>query len=290
VNPFNDYEYLGGALLRYDHFLAAALGILLYHREKPIASGASFAVATLFRIFPIFFVAGLLARDLVSADRRSLLRANRAFYVSYVTASVLILAATAPIRTPDAQTAWLAFFERITAHATVQAHNVIGLKYPFMYSHEHNLEKTIGSQEPRETRSWSVEWSEQRDRIFRQRRPLYLASVAALLGLAVLFARRAQGGEALFLGVVGAFVPLLLAHYYYCTLALIPLIFRDDRRVWSALAAFAILFTATGSIHAIARIPDLAYLAYSLEVLALLLVVLVLRIRRPPVRASARAS
>jgi hypothetical protein len=287
VNPFNDYDYLGGSFLRYNHFLAAALGIALYHRRKLIASGASFAAATLFRVFPFFFVAGLLAGDLLSPDRKSLLRANRSFYLSYAATAALMLAATSAIRGPDAELGWSAFFERITAHASVQAHNVIGLKYPFMYSHEHNLEKVIGSRQEREAGTWSLAWSAQRDKAFREREALYLGAVAALLALAIPYLRRAGREELLFLGIFGAFLPLLLAHYYYCVLALIPLIFPHDRRIWSLLGLFMILITATSPLRPVAKAPDLAYLLYSLEVLALLLSILVLKIWSPRPRTAA---
>jgi hypothetical protein len=286
VNPFNDYDYLGGSFLRYNHFLAAALGIALYHSGKPIASGASFALATLFRIFPFFFVAGLVAGDLLRPNRKSLLRANRSFYLSYAATAALILAATSALRTPDAQVGWLAFFERITQHASVQAHNVIGLKCPFMYSHEHNLEEVIASQQEGETGDWELEWSAQRDELYREREPLYLGAVAVLLGLAIPYLRRSRREEALFLGIFGAFLPLLLAHYYYCMLALIPLIFPDDRRIWSLLGLFMIPITATSSLGPLAKIPDLAYLVYSLEVLALLLGVVLLKVWSPRPRAA----
>lgn len=286
VNPFNDYDYLGGSFLRYNHFLATTLGIALYCGRKPIASGVSFALATLFRIFPFFFVAGLLAGDLVRPDRKSLLRANRSFYLSYAASAALIFAGTSALRTPDGEVGWLAFFERITQHASVQAHNVIGLKYPFMYSHEHNLGHVIASQEEAESGDWELEWSAWRDELYRQREPLYLGTAVLLLGLAVLYLRRARREEALFLGIFGAFLPLLLAHYYYCMLALIPLVFPTDRRIWSLLALFLIPITATSSLRALAKIPDLAFLVYSLEVLALLLSVVLLKIWSPRPRAA----
>jgi predicted ABC-type exoprotein transport system permease subunit len=88
------------------------------------------------------------------------------------------------------------------------------------------------------------------------------------------------------LGIFGAFLPLLLAHYYYCMLALIPLIFPNDRRIWSLLGLFMILITLTSSLRPVAKVPDLAYLLYSLEVLALLLSVLVLKIWSPRPRSA----
>jgi hypothetical protein len=181
---------------------------------------------------------------------------------------------------------WVAFFERITQHASVQAHNVIGLKYPFVYSHEHNLEEVIASQREAETGDWELEWSARRDELYREREPLHLGAVVLLLGLAVPYLRRTRREEALFLGIFGAFLPLLLAHYYYCMLALIPLIFSNDRRIWSLLGLFMIPITATSSLRPLAKIPDLAFLVYSLEVLALLLSVVLLKIWSPRPRAA----
>jgi len=91
VNPLNDYGYIGGAYLRTLHLVALAAALAAFARRRYVLSGIGLAVATLLRLFPIVFLAGLLAQAILCRDRARRLREQAPLYLAAaLTAQVLI--------------------------------------------------------------------------------------------------------------------------------------------------------------------------------------------------------
>lgn len=285
VNPLNDYSLVGGAYLRYNYFVTLALAILFFQERKLAWSGFFFAVSSLFRIFPAFFFSGLFAYHLISRDRRSLLVRNRRLYLSFLITCILTVGATAFVKTPSGECAWIAFYKRMGANTPFHAINLIGLKYPFSYSYERsvytNQPDLLGS-------SWghvpqNDYWIEEVPRTFEQRKTGYYLSAISMLVLAVLFLRRIAEEETFFLGIPLSFILLVMGQYYYCMLSLIPVIFRADRRASVALGAFMLLCALAAAMEPLLELPDLQYVVINLLVLLFVTTVLALKIAWPHV-------
>jgi hypothetical protein len=281
VNPLNDRNFIGGSYLRYNYLLALCLAVIFFGRGRPVLSGICFSVSTVFRIFPILFLLGLVAHDVLGRERRARLRAHRSLYLSFALASVLLVGTTALVEAPGGVPGWLAFYERIAEHAGNQAPNRIGWKSAFLYSHRHNVKRVA------QIAPWrgDLDWIEATGRTFHERRVWYAASSALLLTLGALYLRRVDARQAVFVGLFAVFVLLFLANYYYAMLAVVPLIFANDRRVWVLLALLMIAVTLVRPVNLLREITDLQFLIVSVEILVFLLLAMALTGTRPRERA-----
>jgi hypothetical protein len=214
-------------------------------------------------------------------ERRARLTAHRSLYLSFALASVLLVGTTALIEAPGGEPSWLAFYERLTEHAGNQAPNRVGWKFAFLYSHRHNAKRITQLMPWRADR----DWIEATGRTFDERRVWYAASSALLLALGALYLRRVEACQAVFVGLFAVFVLLFLANYYYAMLAVVPLIFANDRRVWVLLALLMIAVTLGTSVNLLREIIDLRFLIVSVEILAFLLLAMALTGTRPRERA-----
>lgn len=234
VNPFHDYEMIGGAYLRFPHLVALFFAIIAFLRGRFAASGALFAVAVLLRAFPAFLVAGLAARDVLHPDRRSLIRRHARFYVSLAAAFLLLVAATSLQSSPDGRNAWAAFAGKLALHGEKLSPNVLSLRYLFFYSDEHNATALVRLFQEGRPLNWVVE----SQKTFAARRPLYLGVVAALLAALALLARRGSPADGIFAGLIMVFAWYHLSHYDYSILALVPFLFPGRRAQLLALVVF----------------------------------------------------
>lgn len=262
VNPLNDYGYIGGSYLRYDHFVALGLALLCFARRSLVLSGFFFAVAALLRLFPALFVLSLFAHDCLTGEARQRFARNRRLYLSFGVTSLLLFGLTSSLRAPDGANAWTAFYRRIEQHASNLAPNRIGLRNLINYSHEQNVEQARAS---------NLVWDQETARRFEARKGYYALVAALLLGLALWPLRRGGERDAAALGIGLAFILLSLAHYYYAMLALIPLIFRGARPVSLLLAGCMLVFVLLESVAYLNAATDLKFACYSAAILLLLL-------------------
>jgi hypothetical protein len=270
ANPLNDYDFIGGALLRYNYLIAIALGIAFFRRGWLVASGVGFAVASLFRIFPVLFPFALLACDVLHPNRRERLRRNRSLYAATAVAAGLVLVATSFVSTPNERNPWLEQVDVVSSRNAIAAPNCVSLRFPFLYRAEHNVSVVLAAA----ARGEAVDWLAETSRTFEARQFYYYAALAALLLASGVFARRSRGVEGLFLGIVAMFSVLMVSHYYYCLLALVPLMFREDRRVTELLATGMGAVILTGWLPAVREVLDLRYAVASVVVLLTLVAIL----------------
>jgi hypothetical protein len=261
VNPLNDYGYIGGSYLRYDHFVALGFALLCFARRSLVLAGFCFAVAALLRLFPALFVLSLFAHDCLTGEARRRFARNRRLYLSFGASALLLLGLTSGLRAPDGANPWMAFYRRIEQHASNLAPNRIGLRNLVNYSHEQNVEKAHAFSE--------LNWDRETARRFEARKGWYRLAAALLLGLALWPLRRGGEPDAAALGIGAAFTLLSLAHYYYAMLALIPLIFRGARPVLLLLAAFMLVSVLLESVAYLNVATDLKFACYSAAVLLL---------------------
>jgi hypothetical protein len=234
ANPFNDYAYIGGAYLRHLHLVALLVALLAYVKERFVLSGAAFAFAVLLRVFPGFLIAGLLAQNLLSRDRRALLRRHAPLFASAAATALILVAATSLIHSPDGGNVWDGFARKLSLHSHQVSPNVLGLSYLFFYSDEHNVAEILRAREDGRTLSWVVETG----KTFTANRGYYLGVTTALALALLVLLRRGRPQDGLFAALVAVFACLHLSHYDYCVLALVPFIFPGRRDVLVALAVF----------------------------------------------------
>jgi len=229
ANPLNDYITVGGSYLRYLHFVSLALGIVALRKGRGSTAGILFAVATHLRIFPALFAAALLLSDLLRPERRRLLRERRRFYASFAATGLLLLAGTSFLRGPGEQNVWIDFAKNTLQHSKAYSVNMLGLKYPFMYSDETNLAAMSSSAKP-------IDWRAEVTARFSRNVIAYRLAAAAFIALSILYLRRVRDSEeALFVGLVWVYAVLQVAVYDYMLMSLIPLIFVRDQRMWWVL-------------------------------------------------------
>jgi hypothetical protein len=262
LNPLNDYAFTGGGFLRYNYFIALALALALHREGRRVATGIGLALAAAFRIFPLAFLVGLLACDLLAAGRRERLRRHARLYGAAAATLTILVASTSFVPTPSGDNPWLEQLRTVGARNAVYAPNGISLRFPFLYSGEHDVDAAIESAR----NGGDLDWLAETQRTFERRIGGYLAALAVLGGLALRSASRSRDAEAFFLGLVAIYGALILSHYYYCLLALIPLMFREDPRVMVGVAVGFALLTVTAWVPAVRDVLDFRYAVFSVEV------------------------
>jgi hypothetical protein len=243
VNPFNDHAYIGGAYLRNLHIIALFVALLALARRRFVLSGACAAAAALLRVFPIAFLAGLLAQNLLHRDRRALLRRHAPLYASAAATAAVLIGLTWFVSSPGDPGAWVDFAAKMRLHSKQLSPNVVGLSYPFFYSEAHDVQHVVEAR----AAGGNVNWVDEAHRTFAARLPLYLAALA-LLGAAVAVVLRRGGPEdGWFAGMAAVFALLHIAHYDYSVLALVPIIYPGRRAILAAQTTF---FAAAGVLLA----------------------------------------
>ncbi len=278
VNPLNDHAYIGGAYLRYLHILALFVALLAYARRRFVVSGAALAIATLLRAFPGFLVAGLLAQNLLSRDRRALLRRHAPLFAAAAATALILLGATSFIRSPDGENAWRGFAGKLSLHSQRISPNVLGLGYLFFYSDAHNVEEILKARKEGRNLNWIVEAGLTSD----AHRGLYLGAAAALGAALLLLLRRGRPEDGFFAGLAIVFVLLHLAHYDYSVLALVPFIYPGRRVLLAALAVFWLAASAAILLPKSMAVMDYRFFVLSALTSLWFVAMIAIRLRREP--------
>ena len=250
VNPLNDHAYIGGAYLRTLHLLALFAALLAFARRRFTVSGACASIAALLRVFPILFLAGLLAQNLLHRDRRALLRRHARLYVSAALTAAALVALTSCVSSRGDPWAWTEFASKMRLHSQRLSPNVLGLAYPFFYSEAHDVEHVVAAR----AAGQNVNWVEEAHRTLAARRPLYAAALALVFMALVLLLRRGVPEDGWLAGLVAVFALFHLAHYDYSVLALVPFFYPGR---WNVLIALALFLAVAGLCLAPGCVPVL---------------------------------
>jgi hypothetical protein len=275
ANPMNEYAYVGGAYLRYNYLIALALALIALRQRWLVASGVFFAAAGWLRIFPLVFPGLLLLRDLAGPGWRARLATQAPLHASFAVTSLLFVAGSSFVATPDGRNAWQSFAETIAIHAQSPSVNRVALEVPFSYAPEKDRH--------REGRGSADEWvAETRQVLGARQLPFRIAQ--GVLVLAALFAmRRGPPEEVLLPGLLILFALTPMSHYYWAVLGLVPLAVRDPRRLLFLTLLF--LGMALTLMPGLFRDSlDLCFTILSFQVLVFLLAML------SPLARAARAT
>jgi hypothetical protein len=284
ANPFNDHAYIGGAYLRYLSLISMLAAVVAWRLGRFVVAGAAIAIAILLRGFPALLLAGLVAQNLLSRDRRALLRRHAPLFAAAAVTGLVLIGATSFERTPDGSNPWAAFAHKMSLHGGKISPNVVTLRYLFFYSEDHNARAI--TEATRQGRK--VDWVAEAEKTFAGHRAGYLAALAVTAVALVVLLRRGRPEDGLFAGLVVLFAWFHLAHYYYAMLALVPFLYPRDR---DGTTPLALLCLAAAAVMALVRGTeniDLRFLLLS-GLLAIYFAVVVARRIADPATAPALA-
>ena len=262
------FGWTGGAFLRFLWFFAVVAGFAALAKGRHATAGALLALASVLRIFPVLFAAGLFLKAIGDALLHGgLERRYRRFFAAFAITGALLVGATVAAY---GTTAWAGFRTNMAQHVKTVSPNIVGLTGLLAYRPGPPL---VTQEEFREIR-------ERRERIYR--RQLLTVFVLALLACAVV-APFLDDVQAAALGAPLAFAGLNLASYYYALLVVLVLAHRGHPR------RLALLFAAEAVSHALLLFEEreaLLYVYRSLVLLYLFAALPLERWRESPARSK----
>ena len=121
-----NYGWTGGGYLRYLWLFGVVGGLACLRRGRPVAGGLLFGLATMLRVFPIFFVVPIVWKGLVKLWRkRRLPRQEALFGTAFAAACVLLFGLTLTL--PKGFDHWRSFRTNMELHVTNISPNVVGM-------------------------------------------------------------------------------------------------------------------------------------------------------------------
>ncbi len=257
------YFWTGGGYLRQDWFLWAVAGICLLKRGKPALGGASLAVSTLLRVFPVgfFVVIGLRLAWILFRERR-IDRTGASIVVGAALATALLLPASSMVA--GGASAWPEFLKNTKKHAGSPLTNYMGLRTVVGFRWETRQKATY---DPRSADPFH-NFREARKNTFRGAfgQPLFLVLVAAYLALLCWGVRREMEWwvlAAFGFGVIAVSMELTCYYFSFLTVAAFLWEKRDDIPIGLLLLA-----SFSHVIEFSTYYFDMRYLLESIAVLA----------------------
>lgn len=291
ANPLNDHAFIGGAFLRYSYFLALAAAFFGLRRERLATSGAWLALAGWLRIFPLVFYAALLLRDLAGPGWRDRLRSSARLHVAFGLTTLAIFGATSLLSTPEGRNPWLAFADNIRTHAGTPAINQVHLGGPIVYSPavDRLHEGIVGGSASAPRQRFSPKWSAEAEHVRRGRAGWVRIAALPLLALCLLTVIGASRTQVVLPSFLAIFCVFPMTHYYWASLALLPLVWPEDARMKRGLLLLFAVLAITASRDLYAERFDLRFAIHSVSLGVFLCAACIadLRARRRAARAAA---
>lgn len=277
VNPFNDFMIIGGAYLRYPHFVALVAMAFAWARGRFAAAGAALGIATGLRVYPLFLALGLLAQALISPERRTLFRRAARFLAACAAALVVVVLLTSYQPSPDGVNPWVPYVAKLQLHAQQLSYNVLSFQYLFFYGTDHNAAAVLQSWQDGRNLNWVTEAS----RAFAAHHGGYVIALLAAFAAIGVALRRGTPEMGLYAGLAAVFALQHLSHYDYFVLSIVPFLFPGCRRTILALFAFWMLACLLPFLPAAAAIIDFRFYLLSFLMTGWFAATFALRARRP---------
>jgi len=237
------FVHMGGSFLRFDYLAALIVGLCALASKRPAIAGALLAYATLIRVFPAFFVLGVLIVYAAQAFEARKLPADAVRFCAGGLIATLVLGGATFVWADGARD-WALWWAELQSHTRYSAAFRVGFKHMFML--DGNLTGDEGF----------VQYPDKAAH-FQDRRVFYYLAALALLAPLVARARRwdAVTFSALF-GVTAFFIALIATRYYYAVLV-VPLL-ADPRTLGERtyLVMAGLLSLAAAVTYAIAGVNE----------------------------------
>ena len=212
----SSFGWVGGAFLRYPWFLGVVGGFCALKARRHGAAGVLFAVATMLRVFPAFFVLPLAAKGAWLLFRRGhgLPRRYLRFGVAFALTCGVLFAATATL--PRGLHHWTEFRHNMQLHVRNIAPNVVGVTEIVAHGWTHEGLVT------------DEEFEALKVRRYRIHQALQVLLFVPLVLWTAWTAPRRRDLDVVLLALPLLLVGLSLAAYYYVFLVLLVIRLRDD--------------------------------------------------------------
>lgn len=210
LNPLHRYAWIGDAFLRYAWLSSSIIGLCLLRKEKHFGAGVMLALASLLRLFPLFFIATYGLWELRRWLReRSFSPGLRSFSIGVVATSIVLPALAVPVNGRGPRVL-VEFAENIGPWSKLQADNTVGLRPLLSYTRKKPEPELVGGVKKR------TKEGRQRvkDEAFAARRVPYYGMLAILLLLLWRAVGRGSAWEAAALGFVPMLTLVTLPAYY----------------------------------------------------------------------------
>lgn len=211
TNQPASWEWVGGAILRFDWLAASVAAICCLARGYPVAAGLLLAWAVGVRIFPIAIAAGVGGAALLRMLRARSLAPSREqlrFASAFAAGIAAIAVATSLWVGPRS---WVEFARNSRVHLATDSVNRTGLRPLLAYRHDARIQQTVDARAP----DPYLRWREERARTSAERLPIRIAIAAGYLALLALALRRQPDWAAGVLGIGMVPVLLELGSYYF---------------------------------------------------------------------------
>ena len=289
------YTWTGGSFLRQGWLTATLVGLCLLRREKSLAAGFLFGVATLLRVFPGVLFAAIGVKALFEmASRRTAKPGRTPRRVAL--GGLLAVLTLVPLGTlaGGELRAWLDFAEN-TRVDWQPAINRMGLRTVLAYDRETRWktlrqdflrQQQAGPRGPFAAQAFEVpvRWRQAREQTFEMRRPIYYL---VALGFIAVLIRAGRGRPDWVVAILGlGLLPVAVeaACYYYVFLVTWALLSDDHPSVGVGLCALS----ALGGLLAFQLEEDELYPAMSLASLAFVMGAAIVLWRSPSQGSAAR--
>jgi len=254
--------------LRQDWLVLSLVALCLLRKGCHLGAGVVLTWAALLRLFPALLLAGPAInalRRIWRARRLTLSRPHRRLALGCL-AALLVLGGLSTIH--GGSRAWPSFFKNIIRHEGTAAANVVGLKLLASTSRGTGVDRL----KDRRRRDAHAPWRAARERIFAQRRPIFLLLVS---GFVLLFARAVWGRKDWLASLLSiCLLPVVgnTASYYYSIFAGLGLLYHRSPGSVAALCAYSALSWLCALL---VPSPDGTYIWTSAVTLALTLAITV---------------
>ena len=216
------FGWVGGAFLRYPWFFGVIAGFCCIKKRHYGAAGLLFAIATMLRVFPVFFLAPLVAKAALTVYRRRSRRPSSLYLparyqrlgISFVATCSVLFLATATL--PKGFEHWLDFRTNMQLHVRNIAPNVVGSTE--VLAHGWSSRKMVTEEEFEALKV-------RRHRIHQAQQILLFLPLCAWVAWS---SRRRSDLAAMLLAAPLLLTGLSLAAYYYVFMALLVIYFRND--------------------------------------------------------------
>ncbi|MEA1925211.1 MAG: hypothetical protein U9M95_05015 [Candidatus Altiarchaeota archaeon] len=230
INFPNRFVHMGGTILKFDYVAYLIISICLLRLEKYKLSGFFMALASMIRIFPVLFAAGLALKAVMESVKvREIKKRYINFFIAF--GASLIILFLLSLTVGNGLENWVGFYEDMNIHNKKTAGFRIGFKHMFMFHGEITKDDKFipFSQKAREFEAVQIYY--------------YTSIVSFLLLVVFLIYKLDDVNSSIIFGVLMFYLLFASTRYYYSILVLLFLFtFEFHRERWYMISAI-LLFT-----------------------------------------------